>query len=236
MDDVTRSIMKSEEKGDYYKDASDWYAYRYVYPFTERSILIVLATIMALSLLINFTTITGIHPIHQEIPFMIQTDDSIDSILKIKGIGHTFQRMHDAVAAYILERYVIAYESYEYQNLKDQLQYIYNTSSQQVYSDFYANMALENPQSPIQLYQRVARRNVTIESVEFPRDIKHPDRTIVRFKAEVENYRTNSHDTTRWEAHIRFNVPDIEKIAREKTIQKIDFIVTSYEVEKISNG
>lgn len=235
MDEVTKSIQQAEESGEYYKDSQEWYAYHYIKPFTERSFLMIFAAVLFVCVLVMFSTVAGIHPIRQEIPYMVQTDDSVDYILSIKGIGEGFDSMHNAVASYILKRYVEAYESYDYKNLKDQLNYIYNTSSQQVYSDFYQYMSLENPQSPIQEYQRGARRVVEVTNVSFPPNVERPDRAIVTFKATVENFKTNKYTDSYWSTKLVFNLPDIERIAHEKNTDKIDFIVTAYEVEQVGN-
>jgi type IV secretion system protein VirB8 len=133
------------------------------------------------------------------------------------------------VAKYLAANYVKMRESYSYNGLEVQVNKIRNSSTKFVYKQFYNNISLDNPDSPVLLYQRTSSRSVDIKSVNFSTDANN---IMVRFDATVSDHKNkNVSTTTRWIANVSFSMSDINRVIKENT--EFNFIVTDYHVQQI---
>jgi len=182
--------------GSYFRDAKDWYIFRYVYPICERTILF-FATIFS-SIVAYILVITAIEslPLKQEIAIIVRPKDQFKYFSVVKKLNDSteLQNIDQAVTKYLITQYVKKREGFDFRktNLKglnDQLNYIKNNSSASEYQKFQNLLSRENENSPINYFGKDFQRLVDIESISFlkPNNLTLVDKARDFVKVEVPN-------------------------------------------------
>jgi type IV secretion system protein VirB8 len=169
-------INATVEDGSYFKDARDWYIFRYIYPVCERTLLFFIASIAGLVTYILAITIINAFPITQESPVVIHSKDQSVYFPVIKPLKDSIEltTIDEAVIKYLSTKYLQKREAYNFRkfdirSLNDRLNYIKNNSSSQEYINFQTFLNKSNPRSPILYFGKDFQRSVNIDMVSFPR-------------------------------------------------------------------
>ena len=230
MDDINRSVAHNVKNGQYFKDAREWYVQKYLCPITERTILVIMMSVLLFAAFVTITSIFSTLPIERQVPFIVKVSNSIDYYSVIKRIGINSEDPQRPLTEHLISNYVLGRESYDYSKLEAQKKRVKGSSSKQVYKRFIADLSINNPTSPILLYQQEIQRTVEILSVTLQSSDKSFDSALVKFKATLNNGRTGQKDTSIYSALIAFTISDINEISQTKT--PMQFIVTEYNVQK----
>lgn len=243
-------IKSSVSDGSYFKDARDWYIFRYVQPIWERTILFFANIVAGFVTYILIITIINALPMKEEkaiiikskdqsryFPVMVPLRDSVD----IRSID-------EAVLKYLITNYVKKREGFDLRktNIDDltlRMNYIKNNSSIQEYKNFQNFVDTKNPESPILYFGRDFQRVVEIESVEFPEQKRDniaeqakyfvtsdvPQSANVRYT--ITN-KVNSVGTAPQRYLVRINFK-FSGVNSKNTNSKLNFLITSYKIYKI---
>ncbi len=233
-DNLIITARKMENNG-YFEDAKSWYAWRYIYPYTQLFYIIMTLIFVSLSAVI-IVNACGIEYSIKKVPFSIFSVDEINDIPSIIPIAKGYEDINISIARYLLGQYVSNRESYKGSLLQENewkamLDKISNTSSHKVFSEFVRYVNTQNPNSPVIKYRLSIERIISIISVEFPANIDKPSSAKVLFKATEKS--KNTANDSYWLAEIDFDIPDIYKTYLEKS--DMNFTVMRYKVKKTTN-
>ena len=244
-------IKASVANGSYFKDARDWYIFRYVYPICERTILLFTIAIAGFISYIEVITIINALPLKQEVPVIIRPKDQSKYFTVIKKLNDSVElkNVDEAVLKYILVGYVKKREGYNFRQinleaLNKQMDYVKNNSSIQEYTNFQIFLSRDNQNSPINYFGKDFQRLVDIESVVFVKpEIRNLlDRAREFVKVEELNEANIKYKIT---TKINSKVVSSEKLlvkikfkfsgvnASKSSNSKLDFIVTGYKIYKV---
>lgn len=169
--DFVKSLVRD---GSYFKDARDWYIFRYVQPVCERTMLFFITIISGFVTYVLVMTILNSLPIKQEVAVIIRPKDQslYFSVITPLRDSAELKNIDEAVSKYLLTEYIKKREGYDFRKtnieaLNNQMNYIKNNSSIQEYRDFQAFLSKNNPDSPITYFGRDFQRLVDVKSVEF---------------------------------------------------------------------
>ncbi len=251
-------IKASVEDKSYFKDALDWYFFRYVTPICDRTLLIFGAIVATVVLFFLFQLIKGSFPLVEEVPVFIAADDpsiSFPNIVSLKpkkgkeNYDQDIKTVDEAIAKYMLSLYVKERESYDFskaeaEEVNRKFNYIKTLSSAEEYRNFQLIMSPDNPISPIKDFGYPITKNITVESVKFNRKEVHdfkdkimefisvelPSEAEVRFFSVVKTRLDSGvkEEKQRYLAKIKFRFDGVKKDER-----KINFTVSSYKLYNI---
>jgi type IV secretion system protein VirB8 len=230
-------IKASVADGSYFKDAKDWYIFRYVYPICERTILFFMAIIAAFITYVLVITALESLPIVQETPIIIRPHDQSRYFSVIKDLRDSVElkTVDEAVAKYLLTEYLKKREGYDFrktnlEGLNAQLNYIKNNSSMQEYKNFQSFLSKDNKDSPINYFGRDFQRIVGIESVIFPQ------KELVSIVDKARDF-VNSGVPT--DAEIKYNVTtkvNSNVVSSERYLVRINFKFSGVNSKKDTNS
>jgi type IV secretion system protein VirB8 len=166
MDDLNRSISEYVKSGKYYTDAHSWYANEFVFVVSQRAYIILLLGLFsfALAILGFFYEITN--PAPPKISYVTYSEDIAKSYSVIfPAGGNSIDDPQTKVTKYMLATYVAKREKYSFGHLNDQLAFVRNTTVGTEYLKYEKMMSINNPSSPLMLYQDTNVRNISVKDV-----------------------------------------------------------------------
>ena len=222
-------VTNHMEDGEYFIHAMDWYTSTYLRLITERAMLFLLTCFMSILLCITSLSIMDLFPIVNTYPFVksAETNDDEYSIMtRVSSDIH--EPAQQAIAKYLIEKYVHTYQSYSYINLKTQSNIIENNSTRRLYSTFKDYMDVSNPLSPLVTLKRNGRIAITVKNISLDgADSRFPDTAYVTidikeiFENEVRDVRTEKLKLT-------FTLSNVLLVS--KGIIPLEFMVRSYTI------
>lgn len=233
-----QEIAEKIRDGSYFTDASSWYAGKYLYPVTERSMMFAftIATLLALipiASLLNTSIQTN-----NTIPFPIYVADSTSHFSVIKPLAQSDESAQTAIARYLITDYIKSREEYIYKNvsgekLKRLLKKIKSSSAKQVLNEYVSYMSENNPYSPLTRYKDRINRFIEIKSLSFLDNDQTSGKAKVIFEA-TESSDDEKKQVSLWEVTLNFRLPDIATIAR--TGAPLRFLVGYYRAKPLDTG
>ncbi len=230
------SIKNSAEDGAYFKDALDWYFFRYVTPICDRTLLIFGSIIASVVLFFLVKMISLAYPLVEKVPVFVAAKDqsvyfpNIVALKPQKGKENYDQEVRtvdEAVAKYMLSAYVKERESYDFSkaessDVNQKFNRIKNLSSSDEYRNFQLIMSPDNPTSPIKDFGQPVIKIAKIESVKFIR------KEVQGFGNQAREFLTSKIPT---EAEVRFltNIKTTSETGvneeKERYLAKINFVL-----------
>lgn len=171
MDNSYQETYQKIKSGQYYKDAVDWYNIIYIYPHVQRAFFL---TITILSVIVSVGGVWSVYtflPIVAEVPLAVEVEDKSEMYSTIRSLGNKQVPYQDYyVMEYLLTEYIISRESYKYEEVQKNLNFVKTFSTPEIYDYFNNYFNIRNPQSPILRYKQngVVRVNVSSVSVTLP--------------------------------------------------------------------
>lgn len=235
-DEYFKFIKSSVADGSYFKDALNWYFFRYVAPICDRTMLIFGAIIASVVLYFLVQMVQSAFPLVEEVPIFIRAQDqstSFPSLVALKprkgeaGYDPSVKTVDEAIAKYLIATYIKDRESFDFSkaeisDVNDKFNRIRNNSSAAEYRIFQLIMSKDNPESPINYFGHPVSKRVEIES------IKLVQKEAQNFANKAREYLSNKIPT---EAEVRFTTVKIVKTVennvpeetRDRYIAKISF-------------
>jgi type IV secretory pathway component VirB8 len=234
MDDIAQSVMNGVKTGEYFKDAQDWYKKRYLYPFTERSLLFVICIITFILMVLSGATIYFALPLREEVPFSIAVEDMVNKFTKIQSLTSYEDHPDQALASYLVSHYVKMRESFSLRDVEKQLLRVRQNSSRQVYkefeSSFFSNQAIgKSYESKKYFIRTVLVHEILLTLAE---QASSANMATILFDVVEENRQTKEKQKSRWRADVRFSLPTIAHMIQSGT-KNILFVVTDYKLSEM---
>jgi len=176
-------IKNSTRDGSYFKDALDWYLFRYVSPICDRTLLLFGSMVAAVVLYFLIQLVQSAFPLVVQEPIFIRSVDQtqyfpnlIDTKPKKgkEGYDPEVKTVDEAYAKYLLSYYVKDREGYDFskaevEDVNKKFNHMRSLSSASEYRNFQAIMSKDNPNSPILNFGLNVTKTVEIDSVKFTR-------------------------------------------------------------------
>lgn len=225
-DEYFKFIKSSVANGSYFKDAVNWYFFRYVTPICDRTMLIFGAILAAVVLYFLVQMVQSAFPLVEEVPVFIRAQDqsvSFPNLVALKprkghaGYDPSVKTVDEAIAKYLLETYVQDREGFDFSkaeiaDVNNKFNRVRNTSSAAEYRIFQLIMSKDNPDSPINHFGQPVSKIVEIESVKL---VKNEPKN---FASKAREYLINKIPT---EAEVRFSTVTIIKSVERSTPEEI---------------
>ena len=175
-------IKESVSNREYFKDAINWYVFRYINPINERSLLLIASLVSALIVYCLYSMLSYIFPLIEKKPIFIRSIDEANyhfylqnlkphpkSAIDKEKYDPRITNLNEAVAKKLASYYVKEFESYDYREtsfdkVNERFNKIRNLSSKKIYSDFQNMMSSDNPNSPVNFIGKDIQRKIIINS------------------------------------------------------------------------
>ncbi|RYE05780.1 MAG: virB8 family protein [Rickettsiaceae bacterium] len=216
------------KSGKYFKDAREWYSFKYLHPLSQRSFLLLICLIYLLLLLGAAYSLNNILPLINQVRYSLSTVSyqSSANIIKADSLGNNALA---SIADVLVRDYIKVRESYNYDDLRKQFTYIQNSSTRIVFRKFSSYMNMDNPDSPVTRYQKYIKKSVNILSVHYP-----SDRTAeITFNSIAKNNSGDMFENMIWQATIDFEIDDINLNLLPNS--RFNFVVTNYRLKTIKD-
>lgn len=188
MNPARNLIAEAINSGEYFKDAREWYAYKYLYPIKHRYYgLIIGAITLCFALLIMKSAL--LDDIQLKYPFPIYINDQVHDFSQIRTLAHGQEALPISIARYLASEYVSVREQYHYDDLtktrwESRLKRTMALSSKKIFSDYIDSVdPAKNPDSPLLRYKANARREIQVKSVKFPKGNRAPELAKIYYQA-----------------------------------------------------
>lgn len=219
------NVKKSIEDKSYFKDALEWYFFRYLTPVCDRTLLLITGIISAIVMMLLFEMIKSTYPLVEEFPiFYKPTDQSVyvPKLIQLKTniVGNESEAQQqktvdESVLQYLVSYYIKSREGFNFKDsqiakVNKKFNTIKNLSSPPEYKKFQSIMNRDNPSSPLRFFGQNIERKIEIESFEFIRKIPRnfaekakefivasiPTKAQVRFSANTIKTNVNTGEVT----------------------------------------
>ena len=254
-------IKDSVRDKSYFKDALDWYLFRYVSPICDRTILLFGTIVSAVVLYLLIQLISGAFPLVVKKPIFIKSYDQTQyfpSLVDLKpkkgkeGYDPEVKTVDEAYAKYLLSYYVKDREGYDFskaevEEVNKKFNHMRNLSSASEYRNFQVIMSKDNPTSPIRNFGINVVKTITIDSVKFIRvegtDLASkarlyltnniPTKAEIRFTAITKTTDDDQNVTTEKERYLAKIDFTFGGIKKDSQNEPLDFAVNTYSLYKI---
>ncbi|PCJ29600.1 MAG: virB8 family protein [Rickettsiales bacterium] len=229
MKPLYKSLRESIESGDYFQDSRNWYKYKYIYPFAQRSLVLILSAIIFVIFFGVVLDLYALLPIVSQVNYSIATDYSQNSNAKIIHANRVPNSPLISIADIMLRNYVKNREHYSYSGLKKQFIFVKNNSTRIVFRRFYNSMNIDNPLSPVMRYQKTIQRQAMIISTHHP----FAGKSIVKFATIAQSPSRAHIENIVWQATISYEIDKINTASPSGT--RFNFTVTDYKLKLLEN-
>lgn len=236
MSDEKQEIAEKIRNGSYFTEANNWYAGKYIYPETERSMMLLFAIAAILALLpIVFLLKTTVQA-NNKVPFPITVADLTSTMPVIQPLMHGDETPQEAVAKYLISDYIKSREEYIYNTmngdkLKKLLKKVKSSSAKPVLNEYVSYMSERNPYSPLVRYKDHTNRYINIKSITFSDTDQTSGKARVIFEA-TEKPNNGEEKISLWEVTMNLKLPDIAILV--KSGAPLRFIVGYYKIRPLS--
>lgn len=180
-------FVKDEvQNGNFFKDALDWYLFRYVAPICDRTILIIGSILSIIICYIVFQIIKISFPLVVKDPIIIKAKDQskyIPYLVELKpksgklNYDKQIKNIDEAIAKYLILVYVNDRETYNFskasiEDVNTKINRIKNASSVGEFKNFQNFFSEENPASPIQNFGKNIKKTINVIDFKFIRNDK----------------------------------------------------------------
>ena len=213
VDEYFNFIKQEVSEGKFFKDAVQWYIFRYVSPISDRTFLFLGALLSFIICYIVFNIVMMSFPLVIRDPIIIKAKDQAKYIpklipLKPKSSMDSYdpdiRNIDEAVAKYLIKSYVKDREEFDFskaliEDVNIKFSRIKNSSSSAEFRNFQNFYSEDNLQSPIQNFGKNIFKTIEIYDFRYLRDkpgnyreqfleyfsIQIPKKAEVRFNAKI---------------------------------------------------
>lgn len=227
MDTLLKSVQDYIKSGEYFIDSRKWYNSTYIYPLVQKSVLLCFFVIILILSIVMVVNLNSLFPIIQQVRYTITAEKLTNAT--ITNANHVKNDAITSIADIMIRNYVVHRESYDYELLRRQFQFIQNNSTRIVFLQFVNLMNIDNPLSPVMRYQRNFKRSIEISSITY-----HKNNVVeVIFTSLVKNISKEILEHAVWKVMISFEIDPINIHLPPQS--KFNFAVTSYKLKLIED-
>lgn len=235
--DLSRHAISTKiQNGEYFKEARNWYAIKYLSAKTQHLYWLIIAIISVGSAYVAIGT-SVLDQETKDYPLPLYFNNSVKYFPQIVSLSQPGDSINISIARYLVNYYINAREGYnplkiDTENWNKHLSRIQSLSSRRVFSQYQAwiDPAI-NPDSPIIIYKDNTERTIHITRVVFSTDITPPDSATAFFTATETN--KDSTVTSNWAADVKFSMADTDMVLDNPS--SMQFVITYYNTRLIGN-
>lgn len=260
-DEYFEFIKDSVREGSYFKDALDWYFFRYVTPICDRTLLIFGAIVAAVVLYFLVGMVKSAFPLVEYDPIFIRAEDQsryLPTLVELKpkktkpNYDAGVATLDEAVAKYLLSNYIKDREGFDFskaeiEDVNKKFNRIRNLSVANEYKNFQLIMSKDNPNSPIHQFGKNVKKTIKIESVRFikkeAKDFvgkahdflsnKIPTEAEIKFIATTETFTDEEGKKDERERYLAKINFDFAGVNKDNTKEPLQFTVNSYQLFRV---
>lgn len=229
MEPLYTSLKEYIDSGEYFTDARNWYKYKYIHPFSQRSFIFILSTIICALFIGIVININGLFPVVNQVKYSINADTGANKAAQIIRANQVNNDPTASITDILLKNYVSQRESYNYDILKKQFIYVKNNSTRIVFRRFYSYMNIDNSSSPVLRYQKDIKRSAEVLSSNFLTDTKAE----VKFKGVAKNSAGEIVEDTVWLATLDYEIDAINNNLPSGS--RFNFTVNDYQLKLLED-
>ena len=225
----TKSKDKGVAKGDvaqYLRETKSWETDRILEANRSKRLAWRVATAAFVVAIIATVAVAGLTPLKTVEPFVVRIDNTTGIVDVVKAIGDNKTNYSETVDKYFLQQYVMAREGYMRQLAQHNYRTVGLMSSNQIQQQYYDAFNPKNPQSPLNLYGEYTKVQVIIKGTTF----LEKKIALVRFVKEIQIGGTKP-VWQHWSATIGFEFVGTPANDKDREINPLGFIVTSYRLD-----
>ncbi|QGR02482.1 hypothetical protein EDL79_02305 [Ehrlichia ruminantium] len=210
----------------YFEDALDWYCGRYLFCITERAWLSAVTFFLFYLILVLLFNIYSYFPLKTDFSFVKYTDRYTDEFSVIKKLSTNNEDSEETLLSrYLVAQYVKRYESYMYDDLESQFNFIENNSSRKIYLTFKEMRDPSNP-SNSKYNSKALSINATVDKVDLmSQNFTSLNKAVVTFKTKIAVNGVTSH-TESHKVLLSFSLSSIKMAS--SGIMPLEFVVHDY--------
>ena len=205
-------------------------------PMTDRYWYILLTIPSVIIVIIVIFALQSLYPLNPEVPFIYGINDimedspHIKSLIEVSGEGADAALQRFVVSNYVKER-----EEYNVANFDRNQIALQILSSKPVFEEYLKSIALDNPNSPIVLYQRRIARNVKILFTQLTQKPDKNQQNLRDYAMRVVYEATLTPESkenppTRGQVDVNFKYEPIKIDEKTEKIIPYGFLVTGYNI------
>ena len=229
MEPLYKSVTASVDSGEYFIDAQNWYKYKYIHPFSHRSFLFILSVIITALFVGIATNINTLFPIVTSVRYSTMTNNEEAKSAQVIRADQIANNPLASIADIMIRNYVNQRETYDYNNLKKQFIYVKNNSTRMVFRRFYNYMNINNPSSPVLLYQKDITRSSSIIASKSLTNTKAE----VKFRSIAKNSGGEVVEDMIWQTIIDYEIDQININLPHGS--RFNFTVTDYQLKLLED-
>ena len=221
---------KQNTKADFYQAGAQWAydMYQSQTVWLRRSLfaLVIMSLLLTLSLLSNLY----LFPLKENVPYLYAFDKSTGDVTKIGRLERTVLSSNWGVSRYLLTRYVIQAESYDFDNIEQPYQMVWAQSSDDVRKQYDSEVSSTSLNSPYHLYGKDKYITVRVISIN-----KLNENTVdVKFEKTLHDRSSNSEQMTPKEAIVKWEYSQAETTQKMLDRDPLGFKVIYYQVSQVN--
>jgi len=208
-------------------EALDWQADRYQAVYVSRNRWLVTA-LAALGLAVSqAAALVILLPLKTSVPFLIKEETS-GAVITLRPLsGDPSVTYSESLRKYFIARYLIARETYDPMDLRDNFHLVDLMSGGGENRLFRQGVDPGNPASPIHVYGAQTRRTIRIKSIAF----LNPETAQIRFTA-TEDHVSSPPKMSDWIATLSYRFGAAPADDAERLINPVGFSVTHYRIDQ----
>lgn len=211
---------------------------KYVYPVTQRTFLAIVTVVSFITAVVAIIILVSLLPLSERVPLAVSVGSRVDEYTGVKYIGKQEEDSNDSVVKYLTGRYIKMRESYDFENLKNIIEYVRYYTEPADFQNYNTFMSTEtNPNSPILVYRNHTKRSIEIiDVVKISREeagITTPgvQRIVASFKVTEKGL--GQEKTSLWKARVDVHFSDVVYYKDTKKFAPLDFKVIHYEAKQV---
>jgi type IV secretion system protein VirB8 len=204
----------------------DWFYDRYQSARVNGNRWFVAAIVLCVLSCLSVGAVVVLTPLKTVHPFLVEVNSVNGEVRVLKPFDATDFAPSDAVTKSFLAKYVIARETYDPQDLKENYQTVRLMSDSAEGFRVDNHLSPTNPASPLNRYQKHTVRTVRVKSVSF----LNKRTAQIRFSSTETSQTAKREDA--WVAIVSFRFVNLPETEEDRFINPLGFQVTAYRVDQ----
>jgi type IV secretion system protein VirB8 len=223
-------LFKKKLEKTFAEEGNDWYVDRYETIKVERNRYFILLLVALAALIVSLIIHVAILPLKTAVPYVIEIDKTTGITTVLKGGDMNAVRSQQAVTDYFLLKYLNARMSYDWGLRQENANIVRALSTRSVYQTYVDKIDVNNPQSPIKLYDNSKIINVHVTSHTMP----YPNIAEIHFYTEITDkvaIGVTAPVKQYWIATVKFTYADNALTTEDReNINPLGFFVTDFQL------
>ncbi len=213
-----------ERRAGYYREAGTWAADVHGALRASRRVAWIIAGAAALVAVLEAVALAALAPLKTVVPYTITVDRQTGYVETVSGLKPGFLTQDQAVTQSFLVQYVLARETFDPTDLREQYRKVMLWSAGEARDDYQRLMQRSTPESPLNLYSPTAMVTTTIKSV----SLLSPTTALVRFDTVRRDTADAAGSQQSWAAVLAFRYSNAPMSMGDRFVNPLGFQVTRY--------